>query len=96
MRKSFEVLNIKCEGCANSIKKALSPSFEYVEVDLSKEPRIVTVELRNSEDEELFKKSLRALGYPLKEDILSPMQEIGLKGKSFISCAVGKFTNKGE
>ena len=97
MRKSFEVLNIRCEGCANSIKKALSPHFEYVEVDLSKEPRIVTVELKTDEDQEKFKEILIGLGYPLVDDDLSNMDKISLKTKSFISCAVGKFTlNKGE
>ena len=97
MRKSFEVLNIRCEGCANSIKNALSPHFEYVEVDLSKEPRIVTVELKTDEDQEKFKEILIGLGYPLVDDDLSNMDKISLKTKSFISCAVGKFTlNKGE
>lgn len=97
MRKSFEVLNIRCEGCANSIKKALSPHFEYIEVDLSKEPRIVTVELKTDEDQEKFKEILIGLGYPLVDDDLSNMDKISLKTKSFISCAVGKFTlNKGE
>ncbi len=97
MRKSFAVANIRCEGCANSIKKALSPHFEYVEVDLTKEPRIVTVELEKESDEEKFKEILISLGYPLVDEELSKSTEIGLKAKSFISCAVGKFTlDKGE
>ena len=94
MKKSFTVLNIKCEGCANSIKNALSPHFENVEVDLTKEPRIVTVDIENSEDEERLKTILKKLGYPLIDEDLSKAQELGLKTKSFISCAVGKFTLK--
>lgn len=94
MKKSFEVLNIKCEGCANSIKKELSQHFKYVDVDLTKEPRIVTVDIENSEDEEKLKKVLKRLGYPLKDEELSKAQEIGLKTKSYISCAIGKFTLK--
>ncbi len=97
MKKSYEVLNIRCEGCANSIKKALSPHFDFVEVDLTKEPRIVTVDIQRAEEEEKFKEILRSLGYPLYEDELSNVQRMGLKTKSFISCAVGKFTlDKGE
>ena len=97
MKKSFEVLNIRCEGCANSIKKALSPHFDFVEVDLTKEPRIVTVDIKREEEEEKFKEILRSLGYPLCEERLSNTQRMGLKTKSFISCAVGKFTlDKGE
>ncbi len=94
MKKSFEVLNIKCEGCANTIKKALSSDFEYIDIDLTKEPRIVTVDIKSDEDEEKLKTILRSLGYPLIDDDLSKTQEIGLKTKSFISCAVGKFTLK--
>lgn len=92
MKKAFKVLNIKCEGCANSIKKALSLYFDFIEVDLTKEPRIVTVEIKEEKDEEELKRVLRTLGYPLIDDKLSKTQEIGMKTKSFISCAVGKFT----
>ncbi|BCD62192.1 heavy metal transport/detoxification protein [Nitratiruptor sp. YY08-26] len=97
MKKSFAVANIRCEGCANSIKKALSPYFGYVEVDLAKEPRIVTVEIKNKIDKEKLKEILIGLGYPLYEQKLSTMDKLGLKTKSFVSCAVGKFTlDKGE
>jgi len=97
MRKSFAVQNIRCEGCANSIKKALSPHFEYIEVDLTKMPRIVTVELQSEEDEERLKEILISLGYPMVDDKLSKGAELGAKAKSFVSCAIGKFTlDKGE
>ena len=97
MRKSYLVENIRCEGCANSIKKALAPYFEFVEVDLTKMPRIVTVDLKNSEDEEKFKEILISLGYPLVDQELSTAAALGAKAKSFVSCAVGKFTlDKGE
>ncbi len=97
MKKSYEVLNIKCEGCANSIKKALAPHFDDVEIDLSKEPRIVTVEIENSEDEELLKNRLKNLGYPLVTDRCGFIETKALKAKSFVSCAVGKFTlDKGD
>jgi len=97
MKKSFEVANIRCEGCANSIKKALSPHFGEVEVDLTKMPRIVTVEIQSDEDEAKFKEILISLGYPLVDTKLSKSAEFGAKAKSFISCAVGKFTlEKGE
>ncbi len=97
MRRSYEVLNIRCEGCANSIKKSLLKHFEYVDVDLSKEPRIVTVELKSDDEEKKFKKILIGLGYPLVDEKLSITNKMGLKTKSFLSCAVGKFTlEKGD
>ncbi len=97
MKKSFRVLNIRCEGCANTIKKALSPYFEDVHIDLTKEPRIVTLTIGSQEDERRFKDILISLGYPLVDDELSKMAHLGLKTKSIVSCAVGKFTlDKGE
>ncbi len=97
MKKSFAVANIRCEGCANTIKKALAPEFGAVEVDLSQEPRIVTVDIKNDAQEEKFKKTLKSLGYPMITDQIGLIEDKALKAKSFISCAVGKFTlDKGE
>ncbi len=97
MKKAFAVANIRCEGCANTIKKALAPDFGEVEVDLSQEPRIVTVDIENEAQEKKFKETLKSLGYPMITDQTGFLEDKALKAKSFISCAVGKFTlDKGE
>jgi len=91
MKKTYEVANIRCEGCANTIKKALSEHFgNSVEVDLEVMPRKVTVELDNLSDEEVFITTLRKLGYPLIDDEVSNVESAVMKGKSFVSCAIGK------
>jgi len=90
MKKTYEVTNIRCEGCANTIKKALSEHFgNSVEVDLKVVPRKVTVELDNLSDEEIFITTLRKLGYPLIDEV-SNVESAVMKGKSFVSCAIGK------
>jgi len=92
MRKSYAVANIRCEGCANTIRRALSEHFgNSVEVDLSVMPRLVTVEMASDADEELLISTLRKLGYPLIDDEVNSIEGAVMKGKSFISCAVGKF-----
>jgi len=92
MVKTYEVANIQCEGCANTIKKALSERFgNSVEIDLSVMPRKVTVNLAGASDEEFFISTLRKLGYPLINDELSSIEGAVMKGKSFVSCAIGKF-----
>ncbi|WP_456403188.1 heavy-metal-associated domain-containing protein [Hydrogenimonas sp.] len=92
MLKCYEVANIRCEGCANTIKKALSPRFgDSVEVDLSVMPRKVTAEIKDETDEELFISTLRKLGYPLVNDDITNIEGAVMKGKSFVSCAIGKF-----
>lgn len=44
MRK-FQVENVKCKNCANLIKNSLSDEFGVIEVDLSQEPRIISVNI---------------------------------------------------
>jgi copper chaperone CopZ len=92
MKKSFEVLNIKCGGCANTVKKNLSSRFEDVDVNLEVMPRIVTVDIKNDEDEKFLVETLKSLGYPLADEETSSMEKVGLKAKSFVSCAIGKMT----
>lgn len=92
MQKSFEVANIRCGGCAATIKKSLAEAgFESVEVDLSCEPRKVTLELADEAQTAQFRAILRGLGYPLFDEKISFADSAGLKAKSFFSCAVGKF-----
>ena len=95
MTKTFEVSNLKCGGCANTITKALNEKFSNVSVDV--EGKNVTVDLENEADEAALKTTLRSLGYPLVTDKLGFIEDNALKAKSFVSCAIGKFdTNKGE
>ena len=86
---TINILNLKCNGCANTIKKGLL-SIEGVEE--------VTVTLENSEieinevSEEIFasvKEKLSKMGYPEIGDANSMMH----KAKSMISCATGKMSS---
>ena len=89
MKQTFIVQNVKCGGCASTLKKALKDDFGDVQVDLEKMPREITLELEDDKKENL-KLKLRSLGYPLADDELSPLQNVGAKAKSFVSCAIGK------
>ena len=92
MFKTFEVANIRCGGCVNTITTKLAEAgFKSVDVDLSCEPRKVTVDLDNEALEAHFIETLRKLGYPKIDEESSTLENVGLKAKSFISCAVGKF-----
>lgn len=92
MRKFFEVSNIRCSGCSNTISNSLSDAFRGVEVDIQN--GIVSAEIDDEKQEELFIETLRSLGYPLKSENLSGVQVVGLKARSFASCAIGKFIKK--
>ena len=89
MKQTFEVKNVKCGGCAGTLKKSLLEEFGEVEVNLEVEPREITLEIEEGKMEAL-KLKLRSLGYPLTTDELSTFQTVGTTAKSFVSCAIGK------
>ena len=90
MKKSFKLLHVKCGGCANTIKESLKEEFGEVDVDLTQEPRVVTLEIVDEDAEILFRKKIKALGYPLHDEDLGKFTKGSLKAKSFVSCAIGK------
>ena len=89
MKQILEVQNVKCGGCANTLKKALLGDYGEVEVNLDKMPREITIDI-DDDNLEVLKFKLRSLGYPLVTDELSTFQTINTKAKSFVSCAIGK------
>ena len=89
MKQTFEVLNVKCGGCANTLKKSLQDSFGEVAVDLESEPRTITLEVEEERMEELRRK-LISLGYPMADEDLNSLEKFGATAKSFVSCAIGK------
>ena len=91
MTAVFEVANVRCGGCANTITKALKDAgFTEVSVDLSCEPRKVTLNVEDEAHSAQAKAILRSLGYPLSNEERGFGEETVLKAKSFVSCAVGK------
>ena len=94
MLQTFEVNNIRCGGCANTITKSLlKEGFSNIEVDLSCEPRKVTVDICDEASEAHLKAILRNLGYPLFDEEIGLADSTALKAKSFVSCAIGKISN---
>lgn len=92
MKQTFEVLNVKCGGCANTLIKSLQVEFGEVEVNLDVMPRQITLDIKD-EQKETLKLKLRSLGYPLSSDELSGFEKATTTAKSFVSCAIGKFNS---
>lgn len=93
MSFSIQVENIKCGGCANTIRKRLTqlPGVAGVQVDI--EQGAVHVEadptLRAAAAEALLQ-----AGYP-ESGTASGMASIKAKATSFVSCAIGRVGDKG-
>jgi copper chaperone CopZ len=91
MIQTFKVQNVKCGGCASTLKTKLLDTFGEIEVDLSREPREITLDIEETQLEALAEK-LKALGYPLVGECMGFVDSTSAKAKSFVSCAIGKMS----
>jgi copper chaperone CopZ len=91
-KQTFAVLNVKCGGCANTLKKSLLEEFGEVEVNLEVMPREITLNIDETQIGSL-KSKLKTLGYPFASEELNTIEKITTTAKSFVSCAIGKIDN---
>ena len=89
MKQTYEVLNVKCGGCVNTLKTKLLEEFGEVEVNLEVEPRQISLDIDEANISALRTK-LKSLGYPMSDEDLTTMESFSTTAKSFVSCAVGK------
>ena len=82
------VENIKCGGCAGTITKKLSTTFDTDKIDINIEQGVVNIDLDDARKNELVK-VLLDLGYP-ETDSVHGFDSAKAKAKSFVSCAIGK------
>lgn len=90
MRLQFDLANVKCGGCANSIRKAVE-AIEGAQV-LALDPasgHLVEVEAADSL-RCVIAERLHALGYP-EQGSVEGIAAMAASAKSFVSCAVGRF-----
>jgi len=90
MSFSIAVENIKCGGCANSIRKALSDLKGVTGVSVDVEQGEVRVEGDDAARSGVAKRLLE-LGYP-ERDTASGIGSVAAKAKSFVSCAIGRMS----
>ncbi len=89
MKQTFEVLNVKCGGCANTLTTKLAEEFAEIIVNLEVEPRQITLDIEEANVPAL-RLALKNLGYPMIDEDLSRLEGFTTAAKSFVSCAVGK------
>ena len=89
MKSEIYIENLKCGGCAATIRKGILSldNVETVEVDV--ENSLVIIE--STQDVEItIKGKLSKLGYPEVGDKNTVLH----KAKSFVSCATGKMSSE--
>ncbi|MEM0542773.1 heavy-metal-associated domain-containing protein [Flavobacterium sp. j3] len=85
MKLEFEVENIKCGGCMNSIKSALLKIADVADVSIDKE--IDTIFVTGNVDKETIIAKLNELGYPEKGN-----NSLTKKAMSYLNCAIGRMS----
>ena len=82
----INIVNLKCNGCANTIKKGLSTIEGVNKVTVSLENSEITINDVSKEVLKEVKEKLSKMGYPEVGDANTMLH----KAKSFVSCASGK------
>lgn len=85
METIFEVENIKCGGCRNSIKSALLKIDNVDEVTIDEE--VDTIVVKGTAERETIIAKLNELGYPEKGD-----NTLFRQAKSYVNCAIGRMS----
>lgn len=88
METKIYIENLKCGGCAATIKKGILSLENVEDVDVNVEDSLVII--TSSSDESIaIKEKLSKMGYPEVGDV----NTIVHKAKSFVSCATGKMNS---
>lgn len=85
---TLEILNLKCGGCANTIKKGILSIDGVTDVSVDVEASKVTIDTKDNSVLTKVKNKLSMMGYPEVGD----SNTIVHKAKSFVSCATGKMS----
>jgi copper chaperone len=91
MSYQISVENIKCGGCAATIRNKLSELDEVTSVEVAIEEGMVTLEGDESHRGVVAAELLR-LGYP-ETGTAEGIRAAAAKAKSFVSCAIGRIDN---
>lgn len=65
----LEVKNINCQNCVNLIKNSLEDEFGTIIIDLTSEPKILTIDINSNEIKAKFIDELNELGFEVIKEI---------------------------
>ena len=88
MKTTIEIQNLKCGGCAHSIKTKAESVEGISGVIVNEETFEVTFAYESESSIDEVKNQLAKIGYPTVGDDNTMVD----KAKSYVSCAIGKVT----
>ena len=86
--EEINIANLKCSGCATTIKKELLKLPGVIEVEVVQDKDLVKVSYNNVDRKEITN-TLLHLGYPEATE----KNGLLLQLKSYTSCMIGKINN---
>ncbi|MBL7902772.1 MAG: heavy-metal-associated domain-containing protein [Bacteroidia bacterium] len=91
----IQVENLKCGGCANTIKNGIRELKGVNEVLVNPEEQWVEIRHEKAIDENGILEKLKAMGYP-KAGTTEGLEKFGRNLKSYFSCAIGRLEGEDE
>ena len=90
MKNTLQIVNLKCGGCANSVKKGLLTIDGIENIEVNVEIGEVSFDTVSEELVSKVKQKLAGMGYPEVGDANTLIH----KAKSFVSCATGRLSSE--
>lgn len=90
MNLEFDLMNVKCGGCGNSIRRAVLDIHGVESAHLDVDNGHLRVHAAESLRGEIASRLL-SLGYPEKGSV-EGLAALSAGAKSFVSCAIGRMT----
>lgn len=88
-KETILVANLKCSGCANTIRKNLTELSGMQQVEVNYDTGEVNVEYKDTLAREVITQKLHKLGYPEATEENGLLTQI----KSYASCMIGKLND---
>ncbi|MEN9523480.1 MAG: hypothetical protein RL065_1857 [Bacteroidota bacterium] len=92
METEIKIDNLKCNGCATSIKNGLVVFAEIKSVDINWGNSSLKIEHSDLLSIEKVKHKLLQMGYP-ETGSVEGIERMTANAKSYVSCAIGKISN---
>lgn len=89
MIASFEIQNLKCGGCANTINTRLAELKGIDRVMVNNDENTVSFDYASDTSKSEAIKLLSKLGYP----VVGEKNPLSKKAKSYVSCAIGRMNS---
>jgi copper chaperone len=93
--QKIQVENLKCGGCANTIKNGIREISGVKEVLVNPDEQWVEIKHEGAIDLDAILEKLKAMGYP-KVGTTEGLEKFGRNLKSYVSCAIGRIEGENK